>query len=89
MQPSRIRPAQLGYGRLSAERLSSSLLHSHTKIDNTARNLWIEINDAIEIAEMIDIRSSDAIPQLADAFGGEQFAADLRALDVRFCEGFL
>jgi hypothetical protein len=44
-----------------------------SKIESTVRYLGIEVDDMLEIAEKIDIRSLDATPQSADMAGDVQF----------------
>ena len=49
------------------------LLFGHSKIESTVRYLGIDVDDAIEIAEKIDV---PAIPQQADVVGGASRVAD-------------
>ena len=52
---------------------------------STVRYLGIEVDDAIEIAEKIDIWRIDAIRQSADVVGDGQIVADLSYIEVRYC----
>jgi hypothetical protein len=70
------------------ERCSSWL--GHTKIESTVRYLGIEVDDAIEIAEKIDICSEGrvsavAVPHTADVIGDTGTVADCVRAKVRFC----
>lgn len=60
------------------------LLLGHSKIESTVRYLGIEVDDAIEIAEKIEIRSYNAIPLKADTVGGAYYVADFCGANDRF-----
>lgn len=60
------------------------ILLGHSKIESTVRYLGVEIDDAIEIAEKIDIRCRGAMPLPADTVGGACCAADCRTLEDRY-----
>ena len=45
---------------------------------------WIEVDDAIGIAEKIDIQVPDAIPLRPDVVGGAQYVADPQGREFRF-----
>jgi hypothetical protein len=57
------------------------LLLGHSKIESTIRHLGIEVYDAIEIAEKIDICSVNAIPLTADTLGGALCLAECSDAD--------
>jgi integrase len=58
------------------------LLLGHSKIESSVRYLGIEVDDAIEIAEKIDIKRIDGIPQSADVVGDTFRVADRGSVDV-------
>ena len=53
-------------------------LTCHSKIESTVRDLDIDVEDAIELAEKIEILRY-AIPRIADMVGGEKIVAVLHA----------
>jgi len=61
------------------------LLLGHSKIESTVRYLGIEVDDAIETAEKIDICGLDAISQWADVAGDVLRVADRVGIEIRFC----
>ena len=60
------------------------LLLGRSRIDRTVRDLGIDVDDAIEIAEKIGISTFDAIPLSADIVSGALSAADLHRPNVGF-----
>lgn len=63
----------------------------HSKIKGTVRDLGIEVDDAIEIAEKIDICACDAIQLRPDMVGGGYRIADytvpMPAIGIDRCGG--
>ena len=60
------------------------LLLGHSKFDSTVSYFGIEVDDAIDIAEKIDILDTEAGPLIADVFGELENAADHISLVVGF-----
>ncbi|MBS0234836.1 MAG: hypothetical protein JSR99_15275 [Proteobacteria bacterium] len=60
----------------SARRLVQLLL-GHSKIESTVKYLGIEVDDAIEIAEKIDICATNALPPIPNVIGGASCVAYL------------
>jgi len=54
----------------------------HSKIESTVRYLGIEVDDAIETAQKVDIRAPDAL--IPDMVGGANCLADRVAVDVSY-----
>jgi hypothetical protein len=59
----------------------------HSKIDSIVRCLGIEVDDAVEIAEKIDLLRCSALPPIPDVVGKVICVADCRSANDSFWDG--